>query len=201
MKSSVVAEYAPAIMKLLQSPLFSDDTASWSLLLNYAEQVRSYFAQIGLEVHIQEEDGFAYVHQPELEDDEGHQLALPRLTRRDRLNYPTTVLCVLLREALDQYESNNLESGSCMLTRKQLFDLLFPYLQERNNELITTKRINATIDHVVDLGFLKRMTRLADADYFEVRRIIKARITAEQLLEIKEKLQRYGTATSPATSA
>ena len=55
------------------------------------------------------------------------------------------------------------------------------------------KRIDATIGHVVELGFLKRMTHLADAEYFEVRRIIKARITAEQLLDIKEKLQRYGT--------
>jgi hypothetical protein len=199
MKSNSVVAYAPIIIKLLQGPLFSDELTTWNLLLKHVGEVQTHFAQIGLEVRVHEEDGFAYLHQPPLEDDEGHMLSMPRLVRRDRLNYHTTLLCVLLREQLDQSESSDLDSSSCVLTKKQIQDLLLPFLPERTNEMTAYKRIDATIGHVVELGFLKRMTHLADAEYFEVRRIIKARITAEQLLDIKEKLQRYGTPLSESS--
>jgi hypothetical protein len=193
MKSSTVAPYASAVLKLLQGPLFSDEQATWSLLLQYGEQIQGYLAQIGLAVQVHEEDGFAYLQQPEIEDDEGHVLALPRLTRRDRLNYQATLLCVLLREQLDQFESSTLEGGACLLTRQQLRALMLPFLHERTNELALNRKIDATISQVVELGFLKRVTNLEDAEYFEVRRILKARVTAERLAEIKEKLQRYAT--------
>ncbi|HET7640709.1 MAG TPA: DUF4194 domain-containing protein, partial [Ktedonobacteraceae bacterium] len=98
MPSSIVMPYAPVVLKLLQNPLFSDESSSWNLLLSYLTPVQEYFARIGLEVRVHEEDGYAYLHQPALEDDEGQTIVLPRLTRRDRLTYHTTLLCVLLRE-------------------------------------------------------------------------------------------------------
>ena len=81
MKSNAVVAYAPIIIKLLQGPLFSDELTTWNLLLKHVGEVQTHFAQIGLEVRVHEEDGFAYLHQPPLEDDEGHTLSLPRLVR------------------------------------------------------------------------------------------------------------------------
>ena len=97
-KSSIVVPYAVVILKLLRNPLYSDETYSWNLLLMHLTSVQEYFARIGLEVRLHEEDGFAYLHQPALEDEEGQKLSLPRLTRRDRLTYNATLLCVQLRE-------------------------------------------------------------------------------------------------------
>ncbi len=201
MKSNTVVAYAPIVIKLLQGPIFSDEPATWNLLLKHEGEVQAHFAQIGLEVRVHEEDGFAYLHQPPLEDDEGHTLSLPRLVRRIPLNYHTTLLCVLLREQLDLSETSNLDSSSCVLTKKQIQDLLLPFLPERTNEMTAYRKVDTTINHVVELGFLKRMTQQADAEYFEVRRIIKARVTAEQLLEIQERLQRYGTSVSESSDA
>jgi len=48
------------------------------------------------------------------------------------------------------------------------------------------------IDQVVELGFLKKRSHLG-ADYFEVRRILKAKLDAEKLHELKERLKMYGT--------
>jgi Domain of unknown function (DUF4194) len=121
MRSNLVAPYAAVVMKLLQGPLYQDD-APWNLLLQYREQVRLYFAQMGLELQFYEEDGFAYVRQPEIEDDEGNHLDLPRLTRRIQLSYHVTLLCVLLREQLLQFEVSNLESAACILTRDQIHE-------------------------------------------------------------------------------
>lgn len=201
MRSSAVVAYAPVVIKLLQGPLFSDEQTVWNLLLANTEQVQTYFAQIGLAVRLHEEDGFAYLHQPSIEDDEGHELVLPRLTRRDRLNYQTTMLCVLLREQLDISESDNLDGRPCILTKTQLHELLLPLMPERTNEVAVLRKIDATIEQVVHLGFLKPVKHLQDNEDFEVRRIIKARINAERLAEIKEKLQRYAIPESQEPSA
>ncbi len=193
MPDNAVMPYAPAVLKLLQNPLFSDETASWNLLLSYLTPVREYFARIGLEVRVQEEDGYAYLHQPALEDDEGQSVVLPRLTRRDRLTYQTTLLCVLLREWLDQFESTHLDARKCTITEDQVRELLVPFLPARTDERALQRRMDATIERLIDLGFLKRMPGAEKPAYFEVRRILKARIDAEKLGEIKEKLAQYGT--------
>ncbi len=200
MPNSTVMPYAPVVLKLLQNPLFSDETTSWNVLLAYLTPVQEYFACIGLEVRVQEEDGYAYLHQPSLEDDEGQSIALPRLTRRDRLTYSTTLLCVLLREWLDQFESTHLDAGKCTITDDQMRELLAPFLPARTDERALQRRIDATIERIIDLGFLKRMPNTEKPAYFEVRRILKAKIDAEKLAEIKEKLARYGTADSESES-
>ena len=155
--------------------------------------MQEYFARIGLEVRLNEEDGYAYLHQPALEDDEGQAITLPRLTRRDRLTYHATLLCVLLREWIDQFESTHLDTGKCTITDAQIRELLFPFLSARTDERAMQRRIASAIERLIDLGFLKRMPNTDNPAYFEVRRILKAKIDAENLAEIKEKLARYGT--------
>lgn len=191
MRKSSVEPFAPAVIKLLQGPLFSDDAQTWNMLLRDQEQIRIYYAKIGLELHVQEEDGFAYLCQPDLEDEEGKVVELPRLTRRSSLSYHTTMLCVLLREQLLQFESNNLESTICILTRGQIHELVMNFLPQRNNELLEQSKMDTLISRVVDLGFLRKLSRLGQ-DCFEVRRILKAKIDADRLVEIKERLQHYG---------
>lgn len=194
MPTSAVAPYAPVIIKLLQNPLFSDETVAWNMLLSNLASVQEYFTRIGLEVLVHEEDGYAYLHQPAIEDEEGQVVQLPRLTRRDRLPYHTTLLCVLLREWLDQFESTQLENGKCTITDDQIQDLLRPFLPARTDERAIARRIKSTIERLLDLGFLKQMPGTEKPTYFEVRRILKARFDAEKLAEVKEKLARYGTA-------
>ena len=200
MPNSAVMPYAPVILKLLQNPLFSDESASWNLLLSYLTPVQEYFGRIGLEVRVSEEDGYAYLHQPALEDNEGQTVTLPRLTRRDRLTYHTTLLCVLLREWLDQFESTHLDAGKCTITDDQMRDLLRSFLAARTDERAIQRRADSAIERLIDLGFLKRMPNTEKPAYFEVRRILKAKIDAEKLVEIKEKLARYGIAETESKS-
>jgi hypothetical protein len=53
------------------------------------------------------------------------------------------------------------------------------------------RKADALIEQVVDLGFLKKRPHLG-ADYFEVRRILKAKLDAEKLQQLKERLKMYG---------
>ncbi|HEU0001290.1 MAG TPA: DUF4194 domain-containing protein [Ktedonobacteraceae bacterium] len=196
MPTSAVAPYASIILKLLQNPLFSDEAATWNMLLSHLTPIQEHFACIGLEVRLNEEDGYAYLHQPPLEDDEGQTIPLPRLTRRDRLTYHATLLGVLLREWLDQFESTHLDAGKCTITDTQIYELMLPFLSARTDERAIQRRISSAIERLIDLGFLKRMPDTDNPRYFEVRRILKAKIDAEKLAEIKEKLARYGTPVS-----
>ncbi|MGH2510361.1 MAG: DUF4194 domain-containing protein, partial [Ktedonobacteraceae bacterium] len=191
MRANALTPYAPAVIRLLQGPLYSDDTTPWNLLLQYHEQVRHYCAQMGMELLFYEEDGFAFLRQPEWEDDEGHSIELPRLTRRVPLSREVSMLCVLLREQLLQFETTNLLSTACLLTREQIREILLPLLPERNNEVQLQRRIDSLIEKVSELGFLKKASRLGQ-EYFEVRRIIKAKINADQLFELRERLVEHG---------
>lgn len=192
MRNNQIVPYAPAVIRLLQGPLYSDDAAPWNTLLQFSDQVRVYCAQIGLELLLHEEDGYAYLRQPVWEDDEGRTIELPRLTRRQQLSREVSLLCVLLREQLLLFETGSLGGSACLLSREQIRELLLPALPERNNELLLQKRIDALIERVVDLGFLKKVTRLGQ-EYFEVRRILKAKINADQLVELKERLATHGS--------
>ncbi len=185
-KSSIVVPYAPVILKLLQNPLYSDEPSSWNLLLTHLTSIQEYFARIGLEFRLHEEDGFAYLHQPALEDEEGQKFSLPRLTRRDRLTYNATLLCVQLREWLDQFESSQLDEGRCLITGDQIYELMAPFLPERTDERAIQRKVDSAIERLVELGFLKRVIGSEAQVYFEVRRILKAKLDAEKLNASKE---------------
>lgn len=188
--AEALAPYAPAVLKLMQGVVYADETAVWNLLLSSQAAVADYLARVGLELLVDEPDGYAYVRQPELEDDEGQHVALPRLTRRDRLSYHVTLLSVLLRERLDQFDASAPESDRLILSREQLRDLLRLFYKERTDERALLRRLDATIERVVELGYLRRLSA-SDEDRFEVRRILRARVDAEQLAAIKGKLERY----------
>jgi hypothetical protein len=188
-----IVPYAPVIIRLLQGVLYHDDVGVWNLLLTHQSAVQEYFARIGLQIYLNEADGFAFLHQPEIERDDGQTLALPRLTRRDRLSYHLTLLCVLLRERLDQFDASTSDSDRLLLSTEEVRELMRPFLRERTNELTLIKKIDETVTRAAELGFVRRQT-VADEDQWEVRRIIKARIDADILSEIKAKLEQYGTA-------
>ncbi len=75
----------------------------------------------------------------------------------------------------------------------QIGELLAPFLLARTDERAIQQRITSAINRLITLGFLKQMPDTSNPVYFEVRRILKAKIDAEKLAEIKEKLARYGT--------
>lgn len=188
MRPEQIAPYAPAVIRLLQGALFSDDPGPWNLLLLHEAAVREYLAKIGLDVVLHEADGYAFVRQPILEDEDGRAPNLPRLTRRDRMTYHTTLLCALLRERLDQFEASTPDTDRLILTNDELRDLLRPFLRERGDERVLVKKSDETVNRVAELGFLRR---LANDDRYEVRPILKARIGSEILAEVLANLEQY----------
>lgn len=184
--------YAPVILKLLQGVLYSDDP-HWERLQSYLTPIREYFGKIGLQVQNYETEGFAYLEQPD-PDPEERTDPLPRLTVRRQLSFKVTVLCVLLREQLRQFDSSD-ATGRLVLSLEKLRDLLQPYLPEGNNEDRFRREVDSLVKQVVELGFLKRLS--GQDENYETRPILKAKIDAEMLELLKQKLEAYANPPTP----
>jgi hypothetical protein len=191
MKQKTIEPYAPVIIKLLKNIIYYDNTTDWTLLLRHTAAIREYFGKIGLKLQINEAEGYAYVEQPDADPDDGESKPLPRLTRRSRLTYHDTLLSVLLREQLQQFDARNLESSRLVLSKEQIRELVRLFFAEQSDETRLMRDIDRVIKRVENLGFLKKLKKSKEGDKYEVRRILKAMISADKLVEIKGKLETY----------
>lgn len=171
--------------KLLREPLYREDTALWDALRAQQEEIRHYFRQIGQELVLDEGEGFAFLRQIEADSDE----PVPRLVQRRPLSYYATLLLVCLREELVRFDSGADDSTRLIRTRSELVSLLSAFVPESNNEVRDFRTIETAIARLEDLGFLRALG--SDRNTFELMRIIKARITPEELQSIKERLTRH----------
>lgn len=190
MENEKILSYAPVIIKLLQGAVHYDDKDIWENLLSNRTSVEEFFQKIGVQVFINETDGYAFLKQKEFEEEDKNNY-LPRLTRRIPLSYDVTLLCVLLREKLLQYDVGGSDSArSPILTSEDLHEMLLPFFKEITDEKKQRGKLDAIINKVIDLGFLRPLKNPGKEEY-EIRAIIKAKITAETLNEIKQRLQQH----------
>jgi len=186
--------YAPVIIKLLQGVLYSTDPY-WDRLQTHLSPVSEYFGKIGLQVRNYETQGFAFLEQPDfdLNDPESPKEPLPRLVTKRRLSFRATVFYVLLREQLRQFDASD-NTGRLILSIEQLRNLLQPYFPDSNNEAKFRRDVQMLVKKTVDLGFLRALS--GEDKNYEVCAIIKAKIDADMLEGLKEKLESYANAQS-----
>ena len=178
--------YAPVILKLLKGVIYSDDP-HWDRLQSYLTPVKEHFSKIGLQVQNYESEGFAYLEQPD-PDPEDRTEPLPRLIDRHKLSFKATILCVLLREQLRQFDTSE-ATGRLVLSIEKIRDLLEPYLIKGNNEERFRREVNGLVKQSEELGFLKSLS--GQDENYEVRSILKAKIDADAIELLKQKLEVY----------
>lgn len=181
--------YAPVILKLLQGVLYHDDK-QWETLLSYAIPVQRHFAAVGLSLHLDEAEGYAYLTQPDGEEEGAAALTLPRLVRRSPLTFDATLLCVLLREALQEFQARDPGGGRLVLSGEELREKMRRFYRVRTDMTRLDSKIASAIRQVAELGFLKLLNNPQTEEY-EVRRILKAKLPADGLVEIRDKLQAH----------
>ena len=179
--------YALAVIKLFQGVVYSDDKAVWNCLIQYQQDIQQHFAGIGIEVFVLENEGFAYLKQKESEPSQEENL--PHIIERRQLSYPVTLLSVLLFEKLIEFDMKGGDSIRLIIDRQEIKESVRIFLPEGSNEAKLTDRVDTHIKKLVDIGFLRELS--TDPNKFEVRRILKAKISADGLQEIKEKLREH----------
>lgn len=185
------APFAAVIIKLLQGPVYADDKNIWRELLGWQSAIQEYFGKIGIELIINEQDGFARVMQPET--DENDDNPLPRLMKKQTLNYEATLLAVMLREGLEEFDVKS-DGTKFYLTQKEIKERIELFSKEQTNKSKLWKDLSKPITSLLNIGILKLNREDGvnkDNNQYEIKRIIKAFISNDRLEEIKNKLSNY----------
>ena len=180
--------YAHVIVKLLQDTLYDENEKVWNDLLQYQIPITQYFDKIAVDLIVEKEDGYAFLKQIEI-DEEKNTIGL---VRRTPLKYESSLICVFLREMLDDFETNNVDQRNLYVTHKQLKETIELFFKEKANKVKLFAKFDSYIDTIVDVGFLKIISKpenSKDETRYEVRRIIKAKITNDVLETFKKKLE------------
>lgn len=186
--------YSNVLIALLKGIVYSHQEEIWNTLIlpENERDVRNYFANIHLDVIIDKSEGYAYLKQqsselPE-ETEEAEQDTAPRLIRKRQLTFHVSLLCILLRKYLIENDQEG-ESTKAILSREEIGNQMKLYLKESSNEATAYKQIDNAIRKVEDEGFLRRMK--TEQEQYEVNRIIKAFVNADQISDLLERYKVY----------
>jgi hypothetical protein len=171
------------------------DPALWQSLTSIEARVRDYVAVLGLDLVLDEAEGFAYLRQRSTA--EGAR-EVPRLVQRRQLGYQISLMLALLRKKMAEFDATS-GDARLILGKSELVEMMRLFFADTANQVKFTDRINANINHIVDMGFLRRL-RGAD-DEFEVRRILKAFVDAQWLADFDQRLAAYRTHASSEQAA
>lgn len=177
---------SPLLIALMKGVLYQEsDPSLWQSLLELQARVRDYLAVIGLELVLDDAEGYAYLRQRQPAPGEPE---LPRLVPRRPLSFPVSLLLALLRKRLAEFDAAAGDTR-LILSREQIGDLLRLFLRDTANEAKLMDQMDGHINRVVELGFLRKLK--GQDHQFEVRRILKAFVDAQWLAEFDRRLAEY----------
>ena len=178
------ASLGTVVIHLMKGVLYRDtNPAVWQQLQDLHARVIDYVKVIGLDLVLDEAEGYAFLKQV---NDEG--LVLPKLVARRPLSFPVSLLCVLLRKKMVEQDAGGGDSR-LILSREQVVEMMRVFLPDRANEARLFDQIDTHINKLAEFGFLKKLNSNPPA--WEVRRIIKALVDADWLADFNEKLKVY----------
>lgn len=174
---------AVSAIRLMQGVVYQESDA-WEGLLAQRAAVRDHFATVGIDVVIVEAEGYAYLTTKAADDDE----ALPRLKRRRALTYTDSLLLVLLRKRMVQFESAG-DIGRLVVTLEEIQDMIGLFMDRSSDETRAPRSVETAVGRLTDMGFLRELR--GQRNTWEVRRVLKAYVDAQTLGDYAARLAEY----------
>jgi hypothetical protein len=176
---------SPVLIALLKGVLYREQQPIlWNDLKALEGKIVDYFKTIGLNLMVDEAEGFAFLKQSPTSEAED----LPRLIHRRPLSYPLSLLCVLLRKKMAEADAGGMGSR-VVLEHHQIVEMMRLFLPRRTNEASVEDRIETNIQKAVGLDLLRPLKLEPPA--YEVRPIVKALVDGDWLANLDEKLKAY----------
>jgi hypothetical protein len=181
-------ELSSVVLPLLKGVLYREDNPGlWGSLLYLQANVRDYVAVLGVELMLDEAEGYAFLRSRQ-DDDEDDQATIPRLVARRQLSYPVSLLLALLRKKLAEFDAGGGDTR-LILSRDEVVELIRIFLPAGSNEVKLIDQIDATLNKIAELGFIRHLR--GQGQMIEVRRIIKAFVDAQWLADFDQRLTEY----------
>ena len=177
-------EWSEVAVRLFQGVVYLEDGKSWDVLLRNITPLQDYFGRVGLQLIVDEAEGFSFLRQMQAEDLPENYDSLPKLFRRTRMSYDATLLTILLREELRRFEEEEVHNQRCVISADALFEQWKAFFPRDQDEVKSRKALGTAIRTLEGLKFLRRFGK--ETDEWEIRRILKARIIAADLEAVRD---------------
>jgi len=183
-----IKPYSKAIVRLLKRTINKNDTA-WDDILNYQNEIQEYLSKIGLELIVKENDGFAFLKQFEI-DNENNTIGI---SSRRQVGFETSIVLVILRQIIEEFESDptDFSVAEKYITESELKEQIAFFLPEKFDAVKFLNDLKKYIDNVEKLGYLKEAGTTLNEKKYKIHKIIKEKVTLDILNEFKENLKAY----------
>jgi len=193
---AVAHDLSALVVPLLKGVIYQEtDAGLWNALYSLQARVRDYVSVLGLELVLDEAEGYAFLRsrpQNDVGGDDPAAAKLPRLIVRRPLSFPVSLLLALLRKKLAEFDASGGDTR-LVLSRDQIVETVRVFLPENSNEAKLVDQIDTHLNKIIELGFLRRLksAQTGQAAAFEVRRILKAFVDAQWLADFDARLDAY----------
>lgn len=184
-----ILPFTSVFIKLLKGPLDYTEKSAWEKLIQYKSELPAFLIQLGLRLVLNEEDGYAYIEQTSSEEDE---TTVSWIIRRP-LTYEESVMLVLLRDMMADFETSEISSRELIRKRREIKESAELFFKEVPSRVKFLKEIDRLIDKMEEYGFLDIAddNEVADEQRFRIKKIIKARVDSEQLEDFILQLRQH----------
>lgn len=194
--SERAAALGSIVVPLLKGVVYRNaDQARWVSLGRETGAAREHLRVLGLDLVIDEAEGYAFVRSMPVADDgePGAEDRRPRLVARRPLTFSVSLMLALLRRRMAEADAAGGDTR-LVLSRSEIVDLMSVFLPTSSNEARVIDRVETDIGKVADLGFLYRIGGPSSRNLeprYEVRRVLRAFVDAQWLHEFDERLTEY----------
>jgi len=161
------------------------DSQLWQWLLNMQIAVSDYVETLGLELILDEAEGYAFLRAREYEAESDK---LPRLIARRQLSFHVSLLLALLREKMAESDASGGEVR-VIVSRDEVLEMIRIFLPEGSNEVRLIDQVDSYINQIVKMGFARKLK--GSDNMLELHRIIKSFVDAQWLAEFDQRLAEY----------
>ena len=175
-------QLSQVVVPLLKGVLYRGQSETgWQALLGLQSQVRDYLTVLGLELIIDEAEGYAFLRsRPDDEESE-----IPRLVSRRPLSYGVSLMLALLRRKLVEFDASG-GGTRLILHREDILEMMSVFSASSTNEVRARDKITQDLEKVVKLGFCRKLR--GQDDQYEVSRVIKAFVDAQWLSQLQQRM-------------
>lgn len=183
-----IKPYSKAIVKLLKRTIDKDDIV-WEDILFYQTEIQEYISKIGLELIIKENDGYAFLKQFEIDNDNN----TIGIASRRQVGFETSIVLVILRQIIEEFESDptDFQVTDKFITESELKEQISFFLPEKYDKVKFLKQLDNYVKNVIKLGYLKESGTNLNEKKYKIHKIIKEKVTLDTLNEFKENLKQY----------
>ena len=193
MSDSNLKPWSQVCIKLLQGPLFRQNVNDklWEKLEMYESDIQAFFAILGVSVAIDKADGFAFLQQNDLNEEDDN---VSRLIRQIPLTEEQSFLCILLRDELNKFDNpNNSQNKSSVLILREieLYEQFAMFYTSKTDQITARNNFKKNLNRLCELGLLKEQNPddMEKESEYEVRRYVRAKIDSEFCEEFMKKLK------------